>query len=158
MPISITFARLAALLLFAAVGLSACSEPSQPIGLSAEGAWARALPPGKTVTAGFAVLHNHGTSRCEISALSSPQAERVELHSALMEDGMMRMRPMASPAIGAGESMTLQPGGDHLMLIGLDEHAGHGGPLSVTVVSSCGELILALPLLASAPTGDHSHH
>lgn len=129
--------------------------------LTVDEGWARAVPPGKTVTAGFAVLNNHTASDCAIEAVSSPQAERVELHSTAVEDGVMRMRPMQSPAIAAGDSLLLAPGGNHLMLFGLGEHASHLESIAITVATSCGIVKAELPVRRTAPSsggGDHSHH
>ena len=52
---------------------------------------------------------------------SSESADRVELHTMSMEDDMMRMRQVDSFDIAAGETFSLEPGGPHLMLFGLDE-------------------------------------
>ncbi|TFH68041.1 copper chaperone PCu(A)C [Gammaproteobacteria bacterium LSUCC0057] len=126
--------------------------------LSVEQGWVRALPPGKTVTAGFAEIVNRSTQACSIEALASPQAERVELHSTAMEGGVMRMRPAPLPTLAANSALSLAPGGLHWMFIGVDRHAAHAGALTVTITSSCGELSAALPLLRMAPDSDHSHH
>ncbi len=153
-----TSRRPAAALLLTLAMVAGCSEQPAPAGLSAANGWARAVPPGKTVTAGFAEIANRGASDCRIDSLASGQAERVELHTTSMDGGVMRMRPIAEPTIGAGEVLRLAPGGDHLMFIGLGEHAGHGDALDVTLVTSCGELELLLPFGRGAPAGDHSHH
>ena len=129
--------------------------------LTVDKGWARTVPPGKTVTAGFAVLNNHTASDCTIEAVSSPQAERVELHSTAVEDGVMRMRPMQSPAIAAGDSLLLAPGGNHLMLFGLGEHASHLESIAISLETSCGVVKAELPVRRTAPSsggGDHSHH
>jgi len=138
--------------------IAGCSEAAGPTGLSADSGWARAVPPGKSVTAGFVEIANRGGSDCRIDSLASGQAERVELHTTNMDEGVMRMRPITEPVIGAGEVLRLAPGGDHLMFIGLGEHAAHGDALDVTLVTSCGELELLLPFSRGAPVRDHSHH
>ena len=47
-------------------------------------------------------------------------AARVEIHTMLREDGMMRMRPVDRVEIPAGGSAALAPGGNHLMLFDVD--------------------------------------
>lgn len=139
-----------------AVLLAGCGQPVT--GLSVNEGWVRALPPGKTVTAGFAELHNPTASDCAIVAISSPQAERVELHSSAMDEGVMRMRPMESPTIAAGSSLLLAPGGNHFMLFGLGEHAAHLERVELLLSTSCGDISAELPVRRSAAGGDHSHH
>ena len=47
-------------------------------------------------------------------------AQRVEIHSMEMDGGVMRMRAVdGGLAIAAGDSVTLAPGGLHIMLMGL---------------------------------------
>ena len=138
--------------------LAGCSQSGA---LTVDEGWVRAVPPGKTVTAGFAVLNNHTAIDCTIEAVSSPQAERVELHSTSVEEGVMRMRPMQSPAIAAGDALLLAPGGNHLMLFGLGEHASHLESIEIALATSCGVVQAELPVRRTAPSsggGDHSHH
>ena len=80
-----------------------------------------------------------------LTAASSPVAKKVELHTMSMEGAVMRMRPLAAIDIPAGQTVTLSPGGMHIMLLGLTQplHQGqsfpltlsfeHAGPLQVTV-------------------------
>jgi hypothetical protein len=67
------------------------------------------------------VLHNMGEKGGALTAASSPVAEVVELHTHTMEDGMMRMRQVDKIDLPAGEVVKLQPGGLHVMMIGLKQ-------------------------------------
>jgi len=63
-----------------------------------------------------------------------------------MEGGVMRMRPLTAIDIPAGQTVTLSPGGTHIMLLGLTQPLregqsfpltlsfDHAGPRQVTVV------------------------
>jgi copper(I)-binding protein len=67
-------------------------------------------------------VNNNGASDHALVGGSSPAAEVVELHTHTMEDGMMRMRQVEKIDLPAGESVSLQPGGLHVMLIGLKQN------------------------------------
>lgn len=83
---------------------------------------------------------------------------RTEIHTVINEDGVMRMRPLADGiSIGAGESVTLKPGGLHLMLIGLEEPFVEGESREVTLRFESGrEDVVALPVSRQG-TGQHKH-
>ena len=50
----------------------------------------------------------------------------MELHNHVLVDGMMRMREMASIYLDANDTKVLQPGGFHIMFIGLKQPLKHG--------------------------------
>lgn len=73
--------------------------------------------PGARVSAGFLSLANNTDEAISISAVGSPQFEVVEIHESLLEDGVARMRRITELVIPAHETVTLQRGGLHLMLL-----------------------------------------
>lgn len=80
--------------------------------------WSRATPPGAQVAAGFLTITNTGKTDDRLLRLDSPAAERVEVHQMKMESGVMRMRRIDDGlALAAGKTVTLAPGGYHLMFI-----------------------------------------
>lgn len=113
--------RTTALLLLAA-SLSVC--PVAIAGTAAEelvidDAYVRAVPPGAGASAMFMTVNNTGSSSRSIVDASSGVARVVELHTHLHEDGVMRMRRIERIDIEAGGRTVLEPGGLHVMLIGL---------------------------------------
>jgi copper(I)-binding protein len=68
-------------------------------------------------------------------------AEVVELHTHVEEGGMMRMRRIERIALPVGESVQLQPGGLHVMLIGLKRDLHPGDLIDLTLVRDDGERI-----------------
>jgi copper(I)-binding protein len=82
-----------------------------------DAAWVRAMPPGMGMTAGFGQLQNVGAGTIELVSFSSPQFGEVSLHRTELVDGVNRMRAVPSLVIVAGESVALEPGGYHLMLM-----------------------------------------
>ncbi len=96
--------------------------------------WARATPPVARVGAGYVALNNTGGDDERLLSASAEVAESVELHTHIMEDNVMRMREVASIEIPAGGRVLLEPGGLHIMFIGLKAPlvAGETFPLTLT--------------------------
>ena len=70
-----------------------------------------------------------------LTAVASPAAARTELHSTSVEEGVMRMRPVARIELPSGKAVKLAPGGLHIMLIGVKQPLKPGDkvPLTLTV-------------------------
>ncbi|HSV02994.1 MAG TPA: copper chaperone PCu(A)C [Phenylobacterium sp.] len=81
-------------------------------------AWSRPAAAGAT-GAGYLTLVNHGRMADALIGAATPAARRVEIHRTRMAGGVMSMARVSRVAIPAGASVTLAPGGTHLMLIGL---------------------------------------
>lgn len=103
--------------------------------------YARAVPPGQPNSAVFMSLRNSGPEERAIVSAESPVAEVVELHTHVEEGGMMRMRRIERIALPVGESVQLQPGGLHVMLIGLKRDLHPGDLIDLTLVRDDGERI-----------------
>jgi iron complex transport system substrate-binding protein len=111
----VPFAALGLALALAVPGVRAAGGPT----ITVEAAWARPTADGATVGAGYLVISNHGRDADRLQGASSARAARVEMHESRVADGMARMRPVASLPIGPGASLPFEPGGLHLMLVGL---------------------------------------
>ena len=119
--------------------LTACGGPKPP--LEIEDAWLRATPPGASVTAGYASLHNPGDTARTIRGARSPAAGMVMIHTVSDEDGMMRMRAAGDLTIAPGESRRLEPGSTHLMLMDLNQPLVAGETWEVTWILADGQQI-----------------
>ena len=64
-------------------------------------------------------IRNGGAADDRLIAVDTPLAKRVELHRSTMEEGVHRMEKVESIVVPAGGTVTLAPGGLHVMLIGL---------------------------------------
>jgi hypothetical protein len=95
--------------------------------------YARAVPPGYSNSAVYMTLENGSMEDRALVAAECPAAEVVELHTHLHEDGVMKMRRVDRIDIPAGQTVTLKPGGLHLMLIGLKETLEPGKNLHLTL-------------------------
>ena len=88
-------------------------------GIEFESAWVRALPPFQPTTAGYLTFVNRGEIAVAIVGASANIADKVELHTTRMVDGLMRMEELQGLAVAPGERVQFAPGGTHLMLLGL---------------------------------------
>ena len=106
--------------LLAGAALAAKPRPApKPDPLAIERPWARATPPGAPVAGGFLDVRNVGATEDRLLSATSPDADKVELHEMRMDAGVMRMRRIdGGLAIAPGGTLTLAPGGFHLMFIG----------------------------------------
>lgn len=78
--------------------------------------WSPEAPPGRMM-AGFMELHNASDQAIRLVDAASPLFGHVEIHTMFMDDGVMRMRRLDELVIEPGQSVSLRPGGLHLMLI-----------------------------------------
>lgn len=117
-------------------------------------AWARATPPGMDKGAGYLTIHNDGDSARRLTGARFEPAERVEIHRSSEQDGQMRMQAVDDGvSIPAGESVTLEPMGYHLMLIGLDKPLGKGDEHQLTLEFSNGDTVSTSLKVRSANHG-----
>lgn len=77
------------------------------------------LPPGVQTGTAYLRIRNAGAKDMTLVAAVSPAAEAVELHTHIDDAGVMRMRQVKEIVVPAGREVAFQPGGYHVMLIGL---------------------------------------
>ncbi len=121
-------------------------------------AFVRGLPPGQKTTAAFFTLKNVSNATITLNELSSPVAERVEVHETTDANGQMQMRKLEGVTIAAGESIVFEPNGKHIMLMGLTKSLKEGE--EVTLRLCFGEFcrMLVLPVVSVLNESAHSHH
>jgi len=112
-------------------GLNGAAGAAQPVAV--KDAWVRAPAPGQKIAGAYMELT--GRVRCALVSVASPVAARGELHSTALENGVMKMRPVGRIELAAGQSVRLEPGGLHIMLVDLQRplKAGEKVPLTLTV-------------------------
>jgi copper(I)-binding protein len=110
----------------------------------------RATAPNAPVAGGFVRLENTGQTDDTLvaAAIAGGVASRVELHAMEMNDGVMSMSEVEGGiAIPAGETVTLMPGGLHIMLMGLNVPLTEGESHEVTLTfEEAGEITLDMPV------------
>ncbi len=128
--------------------------------VTVEAPYVRAVPPGQRNSAAFMRLNNGGDQAHALVSARSPVAEAVELHTHSMRDGMMSMRPVERVDLPARDLVSLQPGGLHVMLIGLQERLELGQEVPLTLVFEDGsERQLGAPVQKiNVEAMQHHHH
>lgn len=81
-------------------------------------AWVRGARPGSTVAAGYCAITN--TTPVSVTIVEFIGPGRVEMHETETANGVSRMRPLERLTVAPGQTVTLAPGGKHLMLFDLD--------------------------------------
>lgn len=128
------FRTLAAALLAALAFTPALAHEARVGTIALTDLWARATPPGAKTAGGYLTITNSGAEPDTLVAVSTPGAARSEIHEMAVTDGVMTMAPVdGGLPIDPGESVTLAPGGFHLMFIGLTEPLVEGAELPVTL-------------------------
>ncbi len=107
--------------------------------------WVRLVPPVSSVTAAYLALTNHSHSSDTLVGVSSEQADKVELHTMDMSNGMMKMQQVQQVSLPMHQRVELSPGGLHIMMMGLkkpltlDDHVtlrlefAESDPMTVTL-------------------------
>ena len=103
--------------------------------------WVRATTANATVSAAYLSVENHGKQADVLINASSSVADKVELHTHIMDGDMMKMRQIESVEIGSHSSAEFEPRGNHLMLIGLKSALKTGDTIPfVLTFEKAGEL------------------
>ena len=99
-----------------------------------EQAWARATAGQMRTGAAYLTLVNAGAQPDRLVGVSTPVAEKAELHTHVMDGDVMRMRAIAAIEVNPGEPSVLKPGGAHVMLLGLKAPLKAGDGFALTLV------------------------
>jgi periplasmic copper chaperone A len=119
--------------------------------------YVRLLPPGSPNTAAFMVLKNDGDKPVTLTAASSPDAGRAEMHTHLHENGVMKMRQVDGIEIPAKGEVALKPGSLHIMLFEVRE-LSQATPFPLILTLSDGQTIsLSLPVKPVEPMKGMQH-
>jgi copper(I)-binding protein len=103
-------------MLFMLVFLAACSRPDTPP-VTATDVTLFAPLPGQSMTVGYLSIANHSDATIRIDRVTSPQFGKVEIHATSYDGEVSRMRRLDELTIAPNDSVTLEPGGVHLMLM-----------------------------------------
>jgi periplasmic copper chaperone A len=129
--------------------------------------WARPTAGQSTTSAAYMTIANKGDADDLLKGAHAPKAKSVELHRTTMTaEGVMQMREVTDGLpIAAGTSVALEPGGLHLMLLGLETALSAGETLTLTLeFAKAGNVDVLVPVSAQEPAGadsaphDHHHH
>jgi copper(I)-binding protein len=113
----------------------ACAYDYKAGAIEIDHPWSRAVPKGAAVAAGYLTIRNTGNEPDRLVSGSTPVASKLEVHEMSMDNGVMRMRPVAGGLeIKPGETVELKPQSFHIMMTGLKERIEKGKPFKGTLV------------------------
>lgn len=139
--------------------------------IKVDNAWAQATTPSQTVTGVFLTVRS--STAAALVGAESVAATAVEMHEMKMNGERMRMQTVKRIPLPVGQPVELQPGGYHIMLLGLKRKplkAGETVPLSLKIAQADGKLEtieLVVPVLSigashksatNTNTTDHAKH
>lgn len=84
-------------------------------------------------TAAYVTISNNGPEPDWLIGVSAPDFEAAELHEVRMEGDVMKMSPVESIMLPAGETVELAPGGYHIMLFGAAKQFKPGDSFPMTL-------------------------
>lgn len=116
-----------------------CGSTGVMADLVVEGGHVRALLPGSTNTSAYMTLVNTAPQPMILASANSPAARKVTLHSTMNHNGMLHMQQMDNLTIPGNGSVSLAPGGAHLMLEELIEELEPGSQVELVLVFADGQ-------------------
>lgn len=121
-------------------------------------AWVRSMPPGTQVTAAYGTLMNHSDEPVTISQLTADVGSEAQMHDVIAEGDQRRMVQLETANIAPGASLTFEPGGRHIMLIGVTEPLPEGGHIEICATSAAGAKACTKAVISrQAPGEDNTH-
>ena len=115
-------------------------------------AWVRSLPPGAAVTAAYGSLMNHGTDTVTIVNLTSTTGAEAQMHDVMADSDQRKMVRLNSVDIAPGELLVFEPGGRHIMLLGITDAPKEGSESTLCALSARGtQACTRAPVTRRAP-------
>lgn len=96
--------------------------------------WSRATVAAVPTGVVYFVLRNPSQAEDRLVSASTPVAEKAELHTHIREGDVMRMRQVDAIEITPSSTTALEPGGLHVMLVGLKQPLVKGKAFPLTLV------------------------
>ena len=155
-----TNARLIAVLAVVAVVAAGCGDDDA---VRVDGAWARPSPAMADAGAVYAEITVAEADELVGVAVDASVAATAEIHETVMADmgggmegeegmGAMTMQQIRSIPFAAGETVALEPGGLHIMLLGLPEPLEDGRTFEVELTfAGAGTVTVSVEVRSEAP-------
>ena len=121
-------------------------------------AWVRSMPPGTQVAAAYGILMNHSDETVTISQLTADVGSEAQMHDVITDGDQRRMVQLETADIAPGASLAFEPGGRHIMLIGVTEPLTEGGQVEICAMSAAGAKACTQAVISrQAPREDNTH-
>jgi len=115
------FASFIAIFLMSLSQLSFAETTKSNQHISFQSPWVRAMPPMVMHTAGYVEIHNSSHVADKLVSVWSDKINGIEVHQTKQVDGIFKMLTADNTSIPPKGKLVLQPGGYHLMLMGIKD-------------------------------------
>lgn len=123
--------------------LSACGAEK---GIEIREAWARPAAQGENGVIYF-VIHNDAREADELTGISSDVAEAIEVHESMLDEDVMQMHQLESVPLPADAEIAFEPGGLHVMLVGIKNDLEIGDQVEITLhFKNSADITLLVPV------------
>ena len=130
-----------------ATAFQAHAQTPSPRAIVVEHPWARATPGGAKTGAAYLILFNNGDSADQLQGASTPVADKVQFHSTTEENGVSHMREMHAIDLSPRSKVAFDPGGMHIMLVGLKQPLKEGQTFPLTLMfAKAGKVDVMVPV------------
>lgn len=120
--------------------------------------YARATLPGQPTGGAYLRLENAGAAD-KLVSVKAGVSQGVELHTSSMEGDVMRMRQVDAIDVPSNKSVVLEPGGTHIMLVGLKAPLKEGDSFPMTLkFEKAGEVTVDVKVQAVSPAASVPKH
>jgi hypothetical protein len=104
-------------------------------------AWIRSVLPVQKTTALYMTITNNSDKPLTLVDVQSNIAAHTMMHRTEQENGIAKMRHQHSVVVAPGDTVAFQPGGLHVMLMGLNRPVNKGDRVKVTLVLEDGRRV-----------------
>jgi len=116
----------------------------------------RPTPKGRQTTGCYMTLTASGDDR--LVSVESERAKYVQIHESRMESNMMMMQQMRDGLpLAAGQATALAPGGNHLMLLGVEEPLATGDTVTLKLTFATAAPVEVTARVAQPAVGEYDH-
>lgn len=126
--------------------------------ISITDAWINEAPPGVSILAAYATINNLSDIDINLIEVHAESFEFVELHESMMEDGMASMKQHKTITIASKSTLSLKPGGFHLMLFNPKQRISAGDQIRLIFRFADQEIITINANVKRSNQAGHDHH
>lgn len=113
---------------------------------------------GTTVTAGYGLIKNTSKSKITLKLKSAAPFKAAEIHESVEKDGKMAMNKLDQIVLEPGTTLTLKPGGHHLMFFDPSKEVKVGEKINVEFEQDGKPLKLIFAVAERKATEEHHEH
>ncbi|ASK27987.1 copper chaperone PCu(A)C [Neisseria chenwenguii] len=141
------------------LALAGLCQAAAAAGVQVENPWARSTVQGMNMSGAFMTIKNDEAQKDFLIGGSTPVAERIEVHTHVNDNGVMRMRQAKDGAPLEAKGVTeLKPGSYHVMFMGLKKQLKPGDKFPLTLKFKNAKPQTVEVVVKNAPKSDSQHH